>query len=222
MVLAACIGGYFVLFYTIRGREVVVPNVISMTQDEARAAAAKHDLALEISGSRVEPRIAEGRVFDQIPQAGARTRPGRALRVYVSLGQGSLEVPGLVGAPLRKAQVALDQAGLRTGRISYVTSPDQPSDGVLAQNPAVGARRQKGDAVDLLVSRGPQGRVYVMPSLAGLTLDRATALLADVNVRVGVTRRSETGQPSGQVVGQRPEEGFPLREREAVQLVVAE
>jgi serine/threonine-protein kinase len=222
MVAAAGAGGYLVLLLTIRGHEVVVPDLARMTLADAEKEATSHELTIEVVGSRVEPRVPEGRIFEQEPRAGAKTRPQRAVKVYLSLGQGSIEVPYLAGAPLRKAQVTLEQLGLRVGTLAYIPSREQPPDGVLAQSPAGGVRRQKGDAVDLLVSRGAPARVYVMPDLAGLDVDRAGAILKDVGVRIGMTKKSSPGRPSGTILEQRPAGGFPLNEREAVQLVVAE
>jgi serine/threonine-protein kinase len=222
MAVAAGAGMYAIMLFTMRGNEVVVPDLTRMTQAEAEAEAAKHQLKVLVAGTRVEPRVAEGRVFEQDPPAGSKTRPNRAVRVLLSQAAESLEVPALVGTPLRKAQLTLEQMGLRVGDVASVPSYDLSPDGVLAQRPAAGARRQKGEKVDLLVSRGAQERVYVMPALRGLEVGKATAILKDAGVRVGLSRRaSETAQP-GLVMDQQPPEGYPLRERQTVQLVVSQ
>ena len=222
MAVAAAAGMYAIMLFTIRGNEVVVPDLTRMTQAEAEAAAGKHQLLVVVAGTRVEPRVAEGQVFEQDPPAGSRTRPHRTIRVLLSQAAESLQVPGLVGSPVRKAQLTLEQMGLRVGDIAFVPSYDQPPDGVLAQRPAAGALRQKGDKVDLLVSRGAQERVYVMPALRGLEVEKATAILKDAGVRVGVSRRPSGGTHPGLVLDQQPPEGFPLRERQTVQLVVSQ
>ena len=222
MVAAAAAGGYFILLVTIRGHEVVVPDLSNMTRAEAENEATSHELNIEVVGSRVEPTVPEGRIFEQEPRPGAKTRPRRTVKVYLSLGQGTIDVPTLAGAPLRKAQLTLEQMGLRVGDLAYIPSREQSPDGVLAQSPAGGALRQRGDTVDLLVSRGAPERIYVMPALTGLDAGRAATILKDVGVRVGMTKKTSPGRPSGTVLEQRPAEGFPLREREAVQLVVAE
>jgi beta-lactam-binding protein with PASTA domain len=222
MTAMAALGAYIVLMVTIRGHEVTVPDMISMTPAEAEAEAVRHELSIEIVGSRSDPRVSEGKILEQEPRPGSRTRPQRVVRVLVSLGQGTLAVPVLAGATLRKAQVTIEQLGLRLGSVAYIPSFDGPADGVIAQRPAAGSRRQKGDPVDLLVSRGAPERVYVMPALTGLAQEEATSLLRDARIRVGLNRRRGTGGPRGVVVEQHPAEGFPLHEHDAVQLVVAE
>jgi len=179
------------------------------------------ELSVEVSGSRVEPRVAAGRIFEQDPPAGSRTRPGRIVKVLVSLAESPLEVPALVGQPLRKAQLLLEQMGLRVGDTAYAPSYDFAVDLVVSQRPAGGARRQKGDVVDLLVSHGARERVYVMPALTGLDAARAGTVLQDAGIRVAVTRRAVPGSAAGSVVEQQPPEGFPLRQHQSVQLVVA-
>jgi serine/threonine-protein kinase len=221
MAIAAAAGMYAIMLYTIRGHEVVVPDLSRLTQEEAEAEVAKHELRVEVEGTRVEPRVAAGRIFEQDPPAGSTTRPGRTVKVLVSLAEAAIDVPPLLGQPLRKAQLLLEQLGLRVGDTAYTPSFDVAVDMILSQRPVGGARRQKGDVVDLLVSYGARERVYVMPALFGLEASRAGTILQDAGIRVGVTRRAVSGGAAGTVVQQQPLDGFPVRERQTVQLVVA-
>lgn len=218
----AVLGGYVILMLTVRGSDVVVPDLTRMTKEDAEAEAGRSRLRVEVAGTRIEPRVAEGQVFEQDPPAGSRIRPLRSVKIYLSAGQETLEVPGLTGAPLRKAQLSLQQMGLRIGDLARVPSLDLPPDQVIAQSPAPGARRHKGDTVSLLVSRGPPERVYVMPSLLGLSAQSASTILQDVGVRVGLSQRESTdGDALGVVLAQHPAEGHPVRERETARLVVS-
>src|SRR5262245_10523082 len=221
MAVAAGAGMYAIMLYTIRGHEVVVPDLSRMSQEEAEAEAAKRELHVEVAGTRVEPRVAPGRIFEQEPSAGSKIRPGRTIKVLVSLAEAPLEVPSLVGQPLRKAQLLLVQMGLRVGDTAYAPSFDAATDMVISQRPAGGTRRQKGDAVDLLVSLGARERVYVMPALLGLEAGTAGTMLQDAGIRVVVTRRASPDGASGTVLEQRPPAGFPVRQHQTVQLVVA-
>lgn len=222
MGLMAVIGGYGILLLTVRGQDVVVPDLTRLTKEEAEAAAARSQLRVEVAGTRVEPRVAEGHVFEQDPPAGSRTRPLRSVKIFISSGQLSLEIPDLSGVPLRKAQLSLQQMGLRIGNLARIPSSELLPDQVVAQHPAAGSRRQKGDAVSLLVADGPPVRVYVMPALVGLSAKQASTILEDVGVRVGVSERDPAnGEEQGVVLEQRPAEGFPVREREIARLVVA-
>src|SRR5439155_19397257 len=87
MAAVGAIGLYVTLLVSSRGKEVVVPNLVDMTADEARAAASERRLGIEVGGRRPDPRVGEGRVLEQEPAEGSRTRPGRTVGVAVSLGQ---------------------------------------------------------------------------------------------------------------------------------------
>lgn len=223
MTAAVVLGAYATLLFTLRGHEVVVPDLTKMTQAEAQTAAAERQLGIEVAGTRSDPRVSEGRVLDQDPPPGSRTRPQRRIRVTLAGAQEAIDVPAFAGETLRMVQLRIGQGGLRLGRISWAPSPDQPADQIIAQRPAPGARRQKGDAVDLLVSTGRADRLYVMPSLAGLDAERATDLLAGGGVRAGITKRpAPEGKGAGIVLEQKPLEGHPVQERQTVRLVVSE
>lgn len=221
MAIATAIGLYVTLLVAMRGKEVVVPNLVEMTEEDARAAASRLQLLLEVTASRADRRVGAGRVLEQDPPAGSRTRPQRRIRVTMSLGQQSFLMPSFVGQTLRKAQLTLKGLGLRLGSIAHASAFAHPPEEIIAQRPAPGTYRQKGDAVDLLVSRGPGQRVYVMPRLEGLRIEKATEILKDAGMRSTVTR-SETAsdEEPGVVIDQQPPEGSPVRERQTVRLVV--
>lgn len=223
MAIAAAIGLYVTLLLAIRGEEIVVPNLVSMPKDEAENVLRAKRLTLEVVSTRVDRGTGAGRVLEQEPAAGARTKPNRMIRVVVSLGEETLEMPSFVGEPIRKVELTLKRMDLRVGHLAHAPWDGAPADQVIAQRPLPGARRQRGEAVDLLVSRGPRGRVYVMPALRGLSTERAARLLQGGGLRAEVTQREVKGSfQSGLVLEQQPEEGFPIRERETVRLVVSQ
>lgn len=223
IMLSAAAGTYLTLFLAIRGKEIVVPDLVDKTKEEAEQAAREKRLGLEIVATRPDPRIGAGRVIEQEPAAGSRTRPDRTVRVTVSAGQQTVEIPAFIGSPIRKAQLELKRLGLRAGSLANAPSADAPVDQVIAQRPAAGSRRQVGEAVDLLVSRGSPERVYVMPLLSGVAYDRAATILGDAGVRAAVARReARDGSPAGIVLDQQPPEGHPVREKETVRLVVSQ
>src|SRR5262245_30857231 len=60
MAVAAGAGMYAIMLYTMRGHEVVVPDLSRMTPEEAEAAATKVELRVEVAGTRVEPKVGPG------------------------------------------------------------------------------------------------------------------------------------------------------------------
>jgi serine/threonine-protein kinase len=89
---------------------------------------------------------------------------------------------------------------------------------VFRQSPQPGERTQKGNFVTIYVSTGPpQTKV---PSLVGLTLDRALADLQDANLK-GKPVRVESDKPDGQVVSQTPTAGATVDEGSRVTVRVS-
>ena len=77
--------------------------------------------------------------------------------------------------------------------------------------------------MDLLISRGPGQRVYLMPDLSGRNAEEAAAILGRAGLRVAGTKKTAgTGAPSGVVISQEPAAGSPVRDRQIVSLTVSQ
>ena len=82
---------FAVAFFTamrveMRSTEIEVPGLSGMTMEQARTAALPLDLVLEVVDQRNDPRVASGRIIEQMPPEGARVRRGRKLKLILSLG----------------------------------------------------------------------------------------------------------------------------------------
>lgn len=222
MLAAAGAGAWFALWFLAQSSQVSVPDLTDATEEAARKRAASIGLVLEIATERYDRRIGAGRILEQDPAPGSLTRPGRTLRVIVSLGEEEIEVPQLTGRPAREAQLELQRLGLKPGSASFVHWTDPP-DRVIAQQPAAGARRARGERVDFLVSRGSRPRTYVMPDLRGRAEGSGRAMLERSGLRPPATRHEvRRGVPSGIIVDQHPSAGEPVHERQAISLTVSQ
>ena len=126
--------------------------------------AAKMDLRVEVAGTRVEPRS---------PPVGSssRTRPGSATRPGRVEGarqprRGPARCAGPRGQPLRKAQLVLEQMGLRVGDTAYAPSLDSAVDVVLPAPRRQGAQPERGRRGPARLAKARE-RVYVMPCGSG-------------------------------------------------------
>lgn len=218
----AGISGYLFMKKTVRGGEVEVPALEGKTLSEAAAVVKAAGLTVERSGERSDPHVEAGKIVVQDPPGGARLKRNRKVRVIVSLGTEVLQVPLLVNQPARRAQIALQQAGLRIGDIAYAYSPTMGGDRILAQEPPQGTPRARQGIVDLLVSKGARPRVWVMPAVEGQNLAGATRIFEQAGFRVGNIRREAAPDvPGGTVLQQYPPAGYPLREGDSISLVVS-
>jgi serine/threonine-protein kinase len=224
LVAAAVLSGYLSMRKAVRGGEVTVPRLQGIAVEEAAQRLEAKGLVLDRSGERVDPIVPTGQVISQDPPEGTRLKRNRKVHVLVSLGQEVLLIPQLVGQPARRAQIGLQQSGLRVGRIAYVMSDGAEADKVLAQEPPSGTQSGREGHVDLLVSRGTRTRTWVMPHLEGMQLAGVTRVLDQAGLRVTNVRREvrDDGTPPGIVLEQSPLAGYPLREGDSISLVVSD
>ncbi len=222
LLAAAALSGYLSMRKAVRGGEMVVPVLQGKTVAEATQLLKERGFLLEKSGERSDAHVEAGKILNQDPPGGSRLKRNRKVRVVISLGTEVLQVPQLVGQPARRAEIALQQAGLRVGELAYAYNGTTEGDRVLSQEPPEGTPSARQGQVNLLVSKGPRPRVWVMPQVEGQDLAGATRILADAGFRVGnVRREASPGTPPGTVLQQYPLAGYPLREGDSISLVVS-
>jgi eukaryotic-like serine/threonine-protein kinase len=205
---------------TLRSRDVVVPSLIGVTSQDASTALGQIGLTLKVEeGRRIDPKVPADHVVMQEPASGSTARPPRSVKVWLSAGPRALEIPNLIGASDRTAQLRLQSDGLGLMRIDEVRTNEYPTGVVIAQWPAPKAR---GTDVALLVNRGERGATYVMPDVIGTTGDRAAELLRKFGFRVAVVGTYPyPGIPAGIVLRQNPRSGFQVAPGEAISLEVS-
>ena len=224
------LGGALILTYFVfafasmrvafRTRDVIVPSLAGQTVNEASALLAASGLNLKVEETRrVDPVVPAGRVISQDPQAGARTRRERGVKVWVSAGPRATTIPTLIGESERTAQLLAQQGGLQLTSIAQIRSADYPDAAVVAQNPPP---KSNGTTMSLLVNEGGQGASYVMPDLIGVNGDRAADLLRTRGFRVSVVGdHPYPGVPAGIVLRQIPQGGFQVTPGDPISLEVS-
>jgi serine/threonine-protein kinase len=204
----------------LKAREVVVPDLVNRTANEATQIAGDIGLAVRLDDvRRPDPKIAAGRVIAQDPPAGSMSREQRTVRVWLSLGSRASTVPALQGESERTAQMRLSQDGLEPATVSEIRSASFASDIVVAQDPPPNT---PGSQVSLLVNRAEQATNYVMPDLIGVNGERAAALLRGQGFRVAVVASIPyPGVAAGIVLRQSPQAGFQIAPGEPISIEVS-
>ena len=135
-------------------RSAAVPDVVGMSQQQAR-------LAIENAGFQFGPpteRTSDkprGAVTGSDPAAGGEIPLPAVVKIQISQGPATLQVPDLAGRTVADARSTLEQLGLHLGAISRDTSSFQPENTILSQSPAPGQTIGAGGQVSLRVSRFP-------------------------------------------------------------------
>lgn len=127
-------------------------------------------------------------------------------------------VPDVVGETEEEATDRLEALGLNVA-VEDEYSEDERRGVVLEQDPAPDTELEEGDTVTLIVSRGE--RPVEVPSVEGLTLDEATALIEEEGLSVGNATAQESEEDEGIVLEQDPPSGAKVDPGSEVNLVVS-
>ena len=227
LLLAGALAGTFLLFaaiamrVAITARQVTVPDLVGRSIADATALSTQLDLQLRVDETlRADPKVPAGHVLGQEPTAGSAARRQRSLRVWVSSGAHVALAPSLLGESQRTAEIRVAQDGLTIGAVSEIRSAAYPPDVVVAQDPPPSTKTAQ---IRLLVNRGEDRAVYVMPDLIGLNGERAAEVMRFRGFRVSITAQSSASAiPPGVVVRQSPAGGYQVHPGDPIALEVSQ
>ena len=200
--------------------EVVVPDVTGKQMTLARQILEDKKLRVNVAET-YDASVPAGTVVSQNPEAGAKVKEERLVTIYVSKGGESLEMPDLKGLSRKDAEEKLTKMGLKIGSI-YERNSDEEAGTVIATDPRAGSKINKGQSVDITVSKGKKEKKVSVPDVTGLPLEAAKEAITSAGFHVGSVSKEPSKQAEGTVVSQSPAGGSSIAEGTAVNLVVAE
>ena len=132
--------------------QVDVPDLVGMSQDQARSALKA--VGLELGNvTTVDSDKDKDRIVSQDPETGSKVKKGTTIAVSISTGKAAqVEIPTVVGISREDAEAQLKALGL-TVTVEEV-SGSQPSGQVTAVEPGEGSKVDKNSTVKLKVSKG--------------------------------------------------------------------
>ncbi|MGZ9584744.1 Stk1 family PASTA domain-containing Ser/Thr kinase, partial [Paenibacillus marinisediminis] len=210
VLLGILIGVVFYVKALLDVKEVKVPNLINMTEQQAIAELAKWKLEIELPIIR-EPKegFEKGVVFNQIKAPGSMVKEGSSIKLYVSEGEPKKAMLDLKGLSYDEAVAKLLELGVERSRINSdpVYDDEAAPDMVVDSIPAADAKFDpKTDTVKLMVSKGPEP--FNMPNLVDKTEAEALAELEKNGLKLkkdGIIREPSY-RPEGVVIDQKPYE----------------
>ena len=132
--------------------QVEVPDLVGMSQDQARSALKA--VGLELGNvTTVDSDKDKDRIVSQDPETGSKVKKGTTIAVSISTGKAAqVEIPTVVGISREDAEAQL-KALVLTVTVEEV-SGSQPSGQVTAVEPGEGSKVDKNSTVKLKVSKG--------------------------------------------------------------------
>jgi len=138
-----------------RGSEVaVIPPLAKLTERQARMELRKSGFTV----GRVRKTFSETHPLDEIiesfPPSG--TAISRAMEVELVVSRGARpthgEVPNIIGESLSEARKAIEEAGLKVGKIDYQNNPVLVPGTVVSQSAAPGSKIPLDSSINLVIS----------------------------------------------------------------------
>jgi serine/threonine-protein kinase len=148
--------------------QATVPDVIDLPEDTAiqeLAEACDPTPCFEaVTTEQFDDTVAEGRVFQQVPDAGRELQKGQQVTLFISRGPEpppepeptTTTVPDVVDETLNEATRMLQEAGLAIGEVTQASSPDIDAGSVIETDPEAGEEVEELTRVDLVISTGPE------------------------------------------------------------------
>ena len=201
---------------------VAVPNVVGLTQAEAKTQIEQAGFTWELNPDKVtSDTVAEGSVASTDPAAGTQAEKGATVRVTISSGPDSVTLPdNLVGMSPDDARKAIEALGLKWELDSSKVASDTVPEGKVAQtNPSPGSKVKAGQTIRAYLSSGSD-QVDV-PDLSGMTQDQARSTLKSVGLELGNVTSVDSEKEKDRIVEQDPATGTKVKKGTTVGVSVS-
>lgn len=201
--------------------KVTVPNLVGMTEEEAKEALNKKNLGYSVSDRKASNQYEDGVIMEQETKANTKVAKNTEIKVVVSTGKEikKVTVPDVTGKDEAEAEKILADKKL------VVESEGKYDDNiesgkVISTDPTSGVEVEEGTKVKMYVSMGAD-KVEV-PSLVGGSEDDAYAALSNVGLSAGnVTSEYSDEYEAGIVISQKREAGSKVKKGTTVDFVVS-
>ncbi|MBK0420335.1 Stk1 family PASTA domain-containing Ser/Thr kinase [Leucobacter sp. CSA1] len=183
-----------------------VPDLVGTDGEAALTALRDLDL-IALPVEQVDEQVPAGDVISTDPEAGTRVGVDETIRVYISTGPESAEVPDIDRMSLEEYTNAVEDLGLVVGLVEQQDDPVEVEGRVLAVSPEPGTRLESGESVSLTVASGK----VLIPEVQTQSLDAAKSLLSGLGLDLKVTPRNTCPQEPNfpiieqTLVGQQPQ-----------------
>ena len=183
--------------------KVKVPDIVGMTEDDAKAALKKKGLGMKVVARKESKKYEKGTVSEQKTEAGKKVKKNSTVEVVVSsdLVGDEITVPDVSGMSEADAQRALEDEGLKVGSSEFVYDDNVAEGDVIGTTPSAYAKVTKDTEIIMKVSKGAEKKT--VPDIRGMSESAARDALANAGLSAGtVTYDYNDSVEKGNVVSQ--------------------
>jgi eukaryotic-like serine/threonine-protein kinase len=217
LVLLLAGGGYYLLTRNSGPAQATVPDVVGTDRAAATTALHRAGFATDVV-KRTSQERPQGSVISTDPKAGEKADKGSTVRVVVSSGPGTAEVPSVDGLTRSQARARLRRLGFGIEE-RRESSDTVPAGKAIRTSPPANTRLEKGSQVILLISTGVE-QVEV-PDVTGQSFDQASKELTDRGFKVNRNDQVTDNEDPGTVLKQSPGANQKIDKGSTITLAVA-
>ena len=199
--VGAIFAGYSILNAS-KPKEVQIPNLVGMTQEEAQSTLLGLNLKYKVIEERYDEEIEADVIIQQDPKfiENFNVLEESTVEVVVSKGKEIVVVPTVVGKTQEEAEQELEELGLKVEIIEE--NNDKVEAGyVIKQEPVEGEEVAGKSTVKVYVSKGV--KMVTVPNLIGKSLDEAKKLIEDAELTLeAVITETDTTKDDNTIIKQ--------------------
>lgn len=202
--------------------KVKVPNVVGMTEEQAKKALNKKGLGFKVAERKGSKKYEEGTVSEQKTKAGKKVAKNTTILVVVSSGLvgNEIVVPDVSNLSEDEAQSKLEEAGFKKISSTFEYSDSVAEGEVIGTTPAANSKATEETEIVMKVSKGAQKKT--VPNVVGQADADAQNAIKAAGLTVGtVTYEFDESVPKGQVVSQSIDGGEKVASGTSVSIVVS-
>ena len=200
-------------------KSVQVPTLVNLTPAQAQSKLTPLSLKLDATQTDFSETVKAGTIIRTDPSAGADSREGSTVTAIVSKGPERFTVPQVAGMTVDDATAALSDDSLVVGTTTQAYNASIPTGAVVTSNPAPGTKLKRGQAVNLVVSKGPAP--VPVPKVVGKSQAQATSALTNAGLKVTSSQDWSKTISAGNVISSDPAAGVVVPKGGTVTIVVS-
>jgi serine/threonine-protein kinase len=201
---------------------VVMPSVIGLILEDAEDTLLAKSADLNItSGEEFSDTFEKGMVIDQYPKPEAEVDANADVRLVISSGPESFEIPNVCNLTDSQAVIKLEEVELIV-KHEFEFSDEIEEGRVISTTPERGSMAVKGDTITVLVSSGLENKEVAVPDIYDLSQAKAKKKLESVGLILGsVSKDYSDTYSEGYVMYQSYEEGTKIALGTAVDITIS-
>jgi len=209
----------WIVFYNNREQEVAVPDVVNLTQAEAKSQLEAIGLQVGDVTEQSSEDVDEDHIISTEPKATVDVKPGSTVNLVVSTGSETVEMADYTGEDYETARDALRALGFNVER--YEEASDEYSPGkVIAQSVDEGEKvNPSKTTVALTVSTGQE--LITIADLSGFSQTAVENYAKTNELTLTVTEENNDEIPTGILISQNPKTGAQVAKGSELAVVIS-